>query len=96
MSTTPPDNHDRWRENVRRQVQRMERAERERKGAMGQAAYVSALVMAIVVPTVVGAYLGRWLDGLRTGYSVRWTLSLIIVGLVVGFINLWLITRERP
>ncbi len=96
MNDTPPDNHERWRENVRRQARRMERAEHERNTAMGQVAYVSAIVTAIVLPTVAGAYLGRWLDGLRPGYSMRWTLSLIFVGLVAGFVNVWLITRERP
>ncbi len=28
------------------------------------------------------------------GYSMRWTLSLIFLGLVVGGINVWLMIRD--
>jgi Putative F0F1-ATPase subunit Ca2+/Mg2+ transporter len=40
-----------------------------------------------VLPVVAGAYLGRWLDSLVAGYSVRWTVSLILLGVVVGAVN---------
>jgi ATP synthase protein I len=43
---------------------------------------------------VAGAYLGRWLDSLLPGYSLRWTLSLIFLGLVVGGVNVYLYVRE--
>ncbi|MGD1983708.1 MAG: AtpZ/AtpI family protein [Chromatiaceae bacterium] len=43
---------------------------------------------------VGGAYLGHWLDSLLEGYSMRWTLSLILLGLVIGAVNAWLLIRE--
>jgi len=41
------------------------------------------------VPILIGAYAGRWLDTQFAGYSVRWTVSLIVLGLVVGSYNVY-------
>jgi ATP synthase protein I len=42
----------------------------------------------VVVPTLLGAALGIWLDRHHpAGHS--WTLSLLIVGLVIGCLNAW-------
>jgi len=48
-----------------------------------------------VLPIVVGAYLGSWLDSLVAGYSVRWTVSLILIGVFVGMVDVYLFVRER-
>jgi ATP synthase protein I len=42
-----------------------------------------------VVPILLGAYLGRWIDGQFAGYSVRWTVSLIVLGIAVGAYNVY-------
>jgi ATP synthase protein I len=52
------------------------------------------LGLVFVLPVIVGAYLGRWLDGLAEGYAIRWTVSLIVLGVVVGAVNVYLLTRE--
>ena len=39
------------------------------------------------MPLVGGAYLGRWLDSLSEGYTVRWTVNMILLGLAVGVGN---------
>jgi ATP synthase protein I len=44
---------------------------------------------------VGGAYLGRWLDSLASGYSIRWTVSLILLGVMVGMINVYLLIRDQ-
>ncbi len=42
----------------------------------------------VVVPTLLGAALGVWLDNRHPGrYS--WTLTLLIIGLVIGCLNAW-------
>jgi ATP synthase protein I len=46
------------------------------------------------VPLIGGAYLGRWLDGLSEGYSVRWTINLIILGLALGAVNVYVFVRK--
>jgi len=49
--------------------------------------YGGTLGVLFVVPVVGGAYLGRWLDTLFEGYSVRWTVSLIVLGIGLGAYN---------
>jgi len=82
------------RRQVEKQIGRMVRAEKERRTLLAQTAYIGVLGLLFVLPVVGGAYLGRWLDGLAEGYSVRWTLGLLVAGLVVGAINVYLFVRE--
>jgi ATP synthase protein I len=79
---------------VERQIERLSRAERDRPGVLREAAHIGVLGLVLVLPVVGGAYLGHWLDGLVEGYSMRWTLSLIFLGLVIGAMNVYLILRE--
>jgi len=57
--------------------------------------YGGTLGLLFVVPIVGGAYLGRWLDSLAAGYSVRWTVSLIVLGIGVGAYNVYRFLKER-
>lgn len=82
------------REQVEKQARRMQKAERERTTLLAQTIYLGTLGLVFVLPVVGGAYLGQWLDGLVEGYSTRWTLSCIFVGLVVGAVNVYLLIRE--
>ncbi len=72
----------------------MGKAERERLTLMSQTVYIGMLGLLFVLPLVGGAYLGRWLDGLLSGYSTRWTVSLILVGAFIGAVNVYLYIRE--
>jgi len=42
----------------------------------------------VVVPTLLGAALGMWLDAHYPG-AHRWTLALLMAGLVLGCLNAW-------
>jgi ATP synthase protein I len=77
-----------------RQAQRMKKAESERPTLLGQTVYIGTLGLLFVLPMIGGAYLGRWLDGLFTGYSIRWTMSLIFVGVMIGAINVYLFIKD--
>lgn len=79
---------------VRTQAGRMERAARERRTVLAQTVYAGTLGLLLVLPVIGGAYLGRWLDSLASGYSLRWTLSLIVTGVVVGGVNVYLFIKE--
>lgn len=85
----------RLRDEVDRRVRRIERAERERSSLLAQSVYMGTIAGLFVVPVIVGAYLGSWLDGAIEGYSVRWTIGLILLGVIVGAVNVWLFVRER-
>ena len=89
------DEHERLLQSIERQAQRMVQAERERPTLLSQTVFLGVLALLLVVPTVAGAYLGHWLDELCAGYSVRWTIGLILLGLIVGVVNVWLYIREH-
>ncbi len=79
---------------VERQAERMRRAERARSTLLARTVYVGTLGLLLVLPVVGGAYLGRWLDGFEPGYSTRWTLSFILLGVMVGGFNVYLFIRK--
>jgi ATP synthase protein I len=79
------------KQEVDKQVERMHQAERHRRTLLAQTAYLGTVGLLFVLPIVAGAYLGRWLDGLIEGYSIRWTISLIVLGVVVGAVNVYLL-----
>ena len=82
------------KEEVTKQIRRMKQAEEDRPTLLRQTVYLGTLGLLFVVPVIVGAYVGRWLDGLVTGYSMRWTLSLIVLGVGIGAVNVYLNVRE--
>lgn len=90
----PRERDKQLRDKVERQARRMKKAERERPTLFAQTIYIGTLGLVFVLPVVGGAYLGYWLDGLAEGYSTRWTLSLIFVGVVLGAVNVYLLIRE--
>ena len=85
---------DDLRKQIELQTKRMKKAERDRPTLIGQTVYIGTLGLLFVLPVIGGAYLGKWLDSLITGYSIRWTISLILVGVVIGALNVYLFIRE--
>lgn len=83
------------RRRVEQDARRLRKAERERAGLLVQTIYLGTLGLVFVLPVVAGAYLGHWLDGMSEGYSMRWTLSLLFMGLVVGAFNVYFLIRSR-
>lgn len=76
------------------QVRRMKKAEHDRPNLFSQTIYIGTLGLVLVLPVVVGAYLGHWLDGMMAGYSMRWTLSLLLAGVVVGILNVYFLVKD--
>ena len=88
-------NDEQLRRSVEKQVKRMQRAEKERPTLLSQSVFMGTLALLFVLPVILGAYLGNWLDGMAQGYSIRWTIGLIFVGLIVGIINVYMYIREH-
>ena len=82
------------KEEVTKQIRRMKQAEEDRPTLLKQTVYLGTLGLLFVVPVIVGAYVGQWLDGLVPGYSMRWTLSLIVLGVGIGAVSVYLNVRE--
>jgi len=80
---------------VEQQAKRMQRAERERSTLLAQTVYLGSLGLMIILPVIAGAYLGHWLDSKLAGYSMRWTLSLMFLGIVIGGFNVFWLIRSH-
>ena len=97
--TPQPPAHERDRQALRHRVEqdaeRIERAERERRGVLGHTVMLGTVAGLFIVPVVAGAYLGIWLDERAAGYSTRWTVSLIVLGVAAGAYNVYRYVRER-
>jgi ATP synthase protein I len=89
------DNGERLRSSIERQAQRMAQAERDRPTLLAQTVFLGTLALLFVLPVVGGAYLGQWIDSQLAGFSYRWTLSLILVGVFVGGMNVYLYIRKN-
>jgi ATP synthase protein I len=89
-----PDN-DELARRVELQAQRMQQAERDRPTLLAQTVYLGSLGLMFILPVVAGAYLGHWLDGKLAGYSMRWTLSLLFAGIVIGGFNVYWLIRSQ-
>lgn len=88
-------NGDRLRQNIEKQAQRMTQADKERPTLLAQTVFLGTLALLFVVPVVGGAYLGHWLDSQQTGYSYRWTMSLLLGGLIIGALNVYLYIQRH-
>jgi ATP synthase protein I len=80
---------------VARDAERLEQAERDRASILRYAVTLGAVAGLFIVPVVAGAYLGRWLDESSPGYSARWTVSGILIGLGIGAWNVYRYIREH-
>ena len=88
------NHNEQLRKQVERQARRMKQADKDRPTLLSQTVYIGTLGLLFVLPLIVCTYLGRWLDTLAEGYSVRWTISLIFVGVIIGAINVYLFIKE--
>jgi ATP synthase protein I len=89
------DNGERLRQNIEKQAKRMVQAEKERPTLLAQTVFLGTLALLFVLPVVGGAYLGRWIDSMLAGYSVRWTISLLMLGVFIGGMNVYLYIRKN-
>jgi ATP synthase protein I len=88
------DPQQQLRKAVEEQADRRKKAEEDRTTLLGQTVYLGTLGLLFVLPVVGGAYLGVWLDAMSDEFSTRWTISLILVGVFVGAVNVYLFVRE--
>lgn len=87
------DRRQRMVEDAARDARRL--AQRKPAGLAGLLVIGGTVGLLVIVPTLLGAYGGRWLDTLAAGYSVRWTVSGIVLGLALGAYNAYRFLRER-
>ncbi|AWN72385.1 AtpZ/AtpI family protein [Legionella anisa] len=79
---------------VKRNIRKMNEAKKEKSTLLAQTVYLGTLGFVFVLPIIAGAYLGVWLDEKMKGFSISWTINLIIVGVIIGAINVYLLLKE--
>ncbi len=79
---------------IARQIKRIKQAEQDKPNILAQTVYIGTLGLVMVLPIIGGAYLGHWLDSLQQGYSSRWTLSLLLTGVVIGIANVYFLIKD--
>ena len=89
------NNSERLKATVEAQTERIHTAERQRRTLLSNTIYLGTLGLILVLPIVAGAYLGDWLDNRMKGYSFSWTVTLIVLGVFVGSLDVYLFVRGR-
>lgn len=84
----------RLKKKIESQIKRIKKAEHDRPNLLSQTVYIGTLGLVMVLPVIGGVYLGRWLDSMMAGYSMRWTLSLLFIGVVVGIFNIFFLIKD--
>ena len=93
--TTGSHERDPLRRTIGRKEERKLRARREGdRGPWFWLGMMGLVGWSIVVPTLVGVAVGVWLDA-RWDDPVSWTLTGLVIGLVVGCLTAWYwVTQE--
>jgi ATP synthase protein I len=76
------------------QIKRIKKAQMDGPNIYSQSIFIGTLGLVLVLPIIGGVYLGYWLDSLMAGYSSRWTLSLLFVGIIVGVLNVYFLIKD--
>jgi ATP synthase protein I len=88
------NNQQHLQNKIASKIKRMKKAERDKPNLLAQTVYIGTLGLVMVLPIIGGVYLGHWLDSLIAGYSTRWTLSLLLTGVVVGIFNVYFLIKD--
>ena len=62
--------------------------QQEEKGSMNLLAEMTTLAWNLVIPIVGGVLFGHYLDQ-RSGEGITWTLSLLVLGVIIALSNLY-------
>jgi len=81
---------ERFRDDVARKAERRRRASQEGERSIWFSLGLFGLVgWSVAIPTLLGMAAGVWLDRAFPGGRVSWTLTLLVVGAVLGCLNAW-------
>ena len=82
------------RRSLERDVGRLKRREPSGSSFWRSLSVLGTVGWSIALPAVAGVWLGHWLD-LRWASGVRFTLMLLVAGVMLGSIIAWRVVREQ-
>lgn len=100
MAESPPDPDDRgskkpFREQVGHRAERKMRArERGRRTVWFGLGMFGLVGWSVAIPTLIGVTIGVWLDARWPG-PPSWTLTMLIIGVLLGCINAWYWVKQE-
>jgi ATP synthase protein I len=89
------ENKKRLQEKIEQKAKRLETAEEEKSTILSHTVFLGTLALLFIIPVIAGIYLGRWIDEQLAGYSYRWSISLLMTGIVLGCINVYFYIRKH-
>lgn len=81
--------NDKFSRDIEKSARELLVARKEKSSFWRSANVLSISGWVFVIPVVGGAYLGRYLDKKLHGEGVSWTITLLMLGIVVGIYNVW-------
>ena len=82
-------------ENVGRKAERRLKARRQADRGLWFGLGMFGLVgWSVAVPTLLGVMIGLWLDSITEG-RVSWTLTFLVIGVMLGCLNAWYWVRRE-
>lgn len=91
----PRQAEKRFQADVARKAERRRRAAREQDRGIWFSLGLFGLVgWSIAIPTLLGVALGIWIDRQWPG-RISWTLTLLLVGVIIGCINAWYWVKQE-
>lgn len=88
MAEINPHNEKSFGKKIGDKEERKLQAQKEKKSIWSGIGLFGMVGWSIAVPTLLGAALGIWLDK-KYRQTFSWTLSLLIVGLILGCVIAW-------
>lgn len=94
-SREPRSEEEDLAESVGRRAERKLRARREKRQSAWFGLGMFGLIgWSVAIPTLVGIAIGAWIDRRWPGQA-SWTLTLLIVGVVIGCFNAWYWVKQE-
>jgi ATP synthase protein I len=90
-----PGEQDEFRRELEAQTRRRAESEQSLRKILLGMAFLGTLAVLFLFPVIVGLYLGKWLDDQSVEFQYRWTINLLLLGIVLGIVNVVLFIRER-
>jgi len=84
-------NNRQLKNKIEYQVKRIKKAKRDPRPNPPS---IGTLGLVMILPIIGGVYLGHWLDDMVEGYSTHWTISLLFIGIAVGFFNAYFLIKN--
>ncbi len=80
-------------EEIEKKISELER--KKERSVWYALSYIGSVGIILLLPVVLGTYLGWWLDGRYKTGKISWTITFMIIGLMVGVYNVYRIVYRR-